>query len=411
MTNNEEIRVTFFFIDSSMPKLTDIQINTIKLLDYLYFYDIVSLETFSNEKLEFYKRLNDSLHLILYKRKYKGLRAEHYKHLLLAGIDLNITYCSDPNKIQEKNVINFLSVFNDEIHLEVDRAGFSINEFTQDLQSILDQSPISRLGGRLCYKVISQFLSYEYDNITIGVLGKLIDMGILKVSKYSKAYQTIPQEFLDKLFFRAMLFLELEIFKNKLLVSNSKMAQIVDLNNLSDHEKVIAVIKSNAKLEAFEKVDYKRIYTIDLNKKNDLSAYIANVEARLGHNPIFEPNLASWVSLLGTWHLMLIKKTNLDKPLYRETPIHILDAEPACSEIAKKEMEEYGFAISERTLFDQHNSIFDYYQLIRITVNAMIDEGFCGVLEPVLTKYFFYDPNVGDKFKSALNKVNASLNK
>lgn len=207
-----------------------------------------------------------------------------------------------------------------------------------------------------------------------------------------------------------MLFLELEIFKNKLLASNLKMSQIVDLNNLSDHEKVIAVIKSKAKLEALEKVDYQRIYTIDLNKKNDLSGYFTNVEARLGHNPIFKPNLASWVSLLGAWHLMLVKKNNINKPLYRETPIHILDAEPTCSEIAKKEMEEYGFAISERTLFDQHNSIFDFYKLIRITVNDMIDEGFYGVLEPVLTKYFFYDTNIGDKFKSALSKVNMSLN-
>jgi hypothetical protein len=40
----------------------------------------------------------------------------------------------------------------------------------------------------------------------------------------------------------------------------------------------------------------------------------------------------------------------------------------------------------------------------------MIDEGFYGVLEPVLTKYFFYDTNIGDKFKSALSKVNMSLN-
>ena len=207
-----------------------------------------------------------------------------------------------------------------------------------------------------------------------------------------------------------MLFIELEIFKNKLLASNAKMSQLVDLNNLSDHEKIIAVINSNAKLEAFEKVDYQRIYNIDLNKKNDLSAYLANVEGRLGHNPIFEPNLASWVSLLGAWHIMLVKKTNLDKPLYRETPIHILEAEPTCSEIAKKEMGEYGFAISERTLFGQHNSIFDFYQLIRITVNDMIYEGFYGVLEPILTKYFFYDPNIGDKFKSALSKVNMSLN-
>lgn len=64
-----------------------------------------------------------------------------------------------------------------------------------------------------------------------------------------------------------MLFIELEIFKNRLLASNAKMSQLVDLNNLSDHEKIIAVIKSNAKLEAFEKVDYQRIYNIDLNKK------------------------------------------------------------------------------------------------------------------------------------------------
>ena len=410
MTNNEEIRVTFFFIDSSMPKLTDIQINTIKLLDYLYFYDIVSLETFSDEKSDFYKRLNDSFHLILATRKYKGLRAEHYKHLLLMGLDLNIAYYSKSDKMQENDVSNFISAFNDEIRLEVDKADFPIDEFAQDLQNILDRQPINPLSGNERYKIVSQFLSYEYDNIAIGVLGKLLDMGILKVSKYSKAYQVISQELLDKLFFRAMLFLELEIFKNKLLASNLKMSQIVDLNNLSDHEKVIAVIKSNAKLEALEKVDYQRIYTIDLNKKNDLSRYFTNVEARLGHNPIFKPNLASWVSLLGAWHLMLVKKNNINKPLYRETPIHILDAEPTCSEIAKKEMEEYGFAISERTLFDQHNSIFDFYKLIRITANDMIDEGFYGVLEPVLTKYFFYDPNIGDKFKSALSKVNMSLN-
>lgn len=393
-----------------MPKLTDIQINTIKLLDYLYFYDIVSLETFSNEKLEFYKGLNDSFHLILYRRKYKGLRAEHYKHLLLAGIDLNISYSCDSIKMSGIDIKSFIATFNDEICSGIKKADFSLDEFNHDLQNILDQYPISRLSGALRYKIVSQFLSYEYDNITIGAFSKLIDVGVLKVSKYSKAYQTIPQEFLDKLFFRAMLFLELEVFKNNLLGSNSKIAQIVDLNNLSDHEKVIAVIKSNAKLEALEKVDYERIYSIDLNKKNDLLTYLADVEARLGHNPIFEPNLASWVSLLGAWHLMLVKKTNLNKPLYREIPMHILDAEPACAEIAKKEMSEYGFTVSERTLFDQHNSIFDFYQLIRITVNGMNNEGMYGVLEPVLTKYFFYDPNIGDKFKSALNKVNTNLN-
>ena len=91
------------------------------------------------------------------------------------------------------------------------------------------------------------------------------------------------------------------------------------------------------------------------------------MEGRLGHNALLTNNLANWISLTGAWHVMHIKKTNPDKPLYREIPIY--DAEPTCCEIAKKEMNEYGFTISERTLFDSFNSIEKFYQLIGLAVN------------------------------------------
>ncbi|MHA3104200.1 hypothetical protein [Acinetobacter sp. ANC 3791] len=392
-----------------MPKLTEIQNSTIKLLDYLYFHDVLSLETFSDEKLEFYKKLTKSLHVILNRRKYKGLRAEHYKHLLLTGIDLNISYISSAQKTELIDSEEFIRAFKDEICSEVSKANFCLGDFDQDLQNLLDQHPIDQLSSALHYKIVSQVLSYDYDNIAIGVFSKFIDYQFLNTSKYRKLNQKMEQEYLDRLFLRAMLFIEFEVFKNNLLLSNLKGEKIVDLNNLHDHEKVIAIIKSKAKMEALKKVDYERIYSIDLNKKNDLDKYFTNVEERLGHNPIFTDNLATWVSLIGAWHLMLVKKTNLDKPLYREVSIHVLDAEPTCSEIAKEEMLEYGFTISERTLFDYHNRIFEFYRLVRIVVDGMNEEGMYGVLEPVLTHYFFYDPNVGDGFRQALQKVNANL--
>lgn len=396
-----------------MSKTEDIQRSAIKILDYLYFYDIVAMETFSNKKFEFYEQLSQSLKIIIQKRQYEGLRAEHYKHLLLFGIDLNASYLDDPLESLVDGNERFIRVLNDKLCSQVVTASFSLDEFEEDLNSLLDDNPIALMDSALHYKIISQFLCYEFDNITIGVLVKFLDLKLLKLTKYKKAYQNnkreITQHFLDKLFFRAMLYLEFEAFKNELLRESQKYEKQIDFNNLNDAERIASSMLSRSKAEDLKDINFKKISEIDLFKKNTLKDYIINLESRLGHSAIFSNGTAKWISLLGAWHLMRVKKTNLDKTLYRETSVGISEAEIACSEIANKEMFTYGFPTSERNLRDWHNVVFEAYKSIRILVNEVNKEKYYGILEPILTDYFFYDPMIGDAAKNAFDKFHASF--
>ena len=396
-----------------MSKTEEIQISAIKILDYLYFYDIVSMETFSNEKLEFYRQLSESLKLIIQKRQYEGLRAEHYKHLLLFGIDLDASCLEEPLESLVDGNESFIRALNEKLCSQVMTASFSLDEFEEDLHSLLDDYSIALMDSTLCYKIISQFLSYEFDNITIGVLIKFLDFKFLELTKYKKAYQNnkgkITQHFLDKLFFRAMLYLEFETFKNDLLRESQKYEKHIDFNNLDDAERIASSMLSRSKARALKDIDFAKISEIDLCKTNALKDYVINIESRLAHNAIFSNGIAKWISLLGAWHLMRAQKINLDKTVYRQTSVSIHEAKIACSEIASKEMFTYGFSTSERNLRDWHNVVFRAYESIRILVNEVNKEKYYGVLEPILTDYFFYDPVIGPAAKNAFDKFHASL--
>ena len=371
------------------------------------------METFSNETLEFYRQLSESLKLIIQKRQYEGLRAEHYKHLLLFGIDLDASCLEEPLESLVDGNESFIRALNEKLCSQVMTASFSLDEFEEDLHSLLDDYSIALMDSTLCYKIISQFLSYEFDNITIGVLIKFLDFKFLELTKYKKAYQNnkseITQHFLDKLFFRAMLYLEFETFKNDLLRESQKYEKHIDFNNLDDAERIASSMLSRSKARALKDIDFAKISEIDLCKTNALKDYVINIESRLGHNAIFSNGMAKWISLLGVWHLMRAQKTNLDKTLYRATPSSIDEAEIACSEIANKEMFTYGFSTSERNLRDWHNVVFRAYESIRILVNEVNKEKYYGVLEPILTDYFFYDPVIGPAAKNAFDKFHASL--
>ncbi len=106
-----------------MPTLTDFQISTITLLDYLYFHDLVALQTFSDEKNSFYQQLTLSLRLIVDKRHYKDLRAQHYQHLLLVGIDLIASY-DEPSKSMQVDNQQFTEALNDELLFEYSKSWF-----------------------------------------------------------------------------------------------------------------------------------------------------------------------------------------------------------------------------------------------------------------------------------------------
>lgn len=391
-----------------MPVLTEFQTSTITLLDYLYFHDIVALQTFSNEKKSFYARLIHSLRSIAEKRQFEYLKAEHYQHLLLVGMDLNASYIDDPSKLKIVDNEKFVRALNEELCWNVIEAGFCLDAFEQDLNDLLDEYPLTELSRDVLYKLVGQVMCYQFDNITICVLTRLLDQRFLRLEKYKKYDQTYTQIFLDIAFFRAMLFLEYEAFKNNLLLHSQYGEEFFKFNELDCLNRGKVLIEARTKAKNLNAIPYKKIYQTNLRSKKDVKRYLIDVEQRLGHKALLKQSLANWIGLIGAWHVMHAALTNPDRKKYRELEV-ASTIEPTWCEIAQKEMKEYGFRISERSLYDVDKCTEKFYELIGIAVNEVNKTKFYGALEPVLIQFFFFDPTIGPSFKNALEEVNTKL--
>ena len=393
-----------------MPKLTDLQNSTITLLDYLYFHDILSMETFSQDKLDFYRKILGLINQINQQRGYTSERAELYKHYLLCGLELT-------SLVVTKNKSPFFTDsskarLEGEIGNQLKKANFDINEYSKDLDKLVHDCEIKEANFALIYKLVSQVLCYEYDNISIVFLINMLDNNILDTKRYTgvKSHQDFELKEVKLIYFRLMLFIEFEISKrfNFLLADNSlsKMA----FEKL-DESKKVALKNREDEARKLADVPYTSISEIDLNKINDMKSHLKNVTSRLGHNNIFKSGLASWVGLIGAWHLILFKKHNLERVIYREEGVGNYATDTPCSEQAKKALSDYGFTITERTLFDFYDKIFDYNRLIKISVEEITNEGSLGICHPDLIDYFFYNATVGPAFQDAVHNVNEFLKK
>ena len=247
-------------------------------------------------------------------------------------------------------------------------------------------------------------LYFEYDNITIGVFNKLLDDGIFTAAKYNKIHQTIDEQFINRLFFRAMLFLEFEVRKNQLIKQINCEEQFVDLNNLENYKKILACIEAHGKAQLLQGIEYDSISTV--KTKNELKKFLINVGERLEHNPIFSKGLANWISLIGAWHVKIEKNTNIERPLIIENHYK---GDSSCTALACRKLKKYGFVISEKTLFDSYDRVYEVYELIRMTVDELVKNKMYGPREKVLTQDFFYNPNSSPLFKKELKKAIATF--
>ena len=290
---------------------------------------------------------------------------------------------------------------------QIELVGFKIDHYKQDLNEILIQTPIQSITSAAAFKIVSQVLYFEYDNITIGVLSKFLDFNFLTLAKYQKKNKVINESFLNKLFYRAMLFLEFEVFKNNLIAEYYSEDQIFNLNDLEDYEKVAAAIKARGKAKSLKGIEYDGFYK--LKTKNDLKKFLINIEERLGHNPIFSDSSANWIALIGAWHLILKKGNNLDKPLFKESPQYVVDSDISCAKLARKKLAEFGFSVSEKTIFDCYDRVYEIYRLIRITIESLVEEKMYGMNERVFIHDFYYNPNSNAFFKKQLQAAKAKL--
>ena len=389
-----------------MPKLNDFQNNTVRLLDYLYFHDVVAMQGFSEEKSSIYSQLLAAIDLLAYRRSEGALIREHYKHLLLIGVDFELTF-GKGELIKDDIYFKMQEKYRAYLIQQIELLGFQIEHYKQDLDEVLIQIPIQSITSAAAFKIVSQVLYFEYDNITIGVLSKFLDFNFLTLAKYQKKNKVINESFLNKLFYRAMLFLEFDIFKNNLIAEYYSEDQIVNLNDLEDYEKVAAAIKARGKAKSLKGIEYDGFYK--LKTKNDLKKFLINIEERLGHNPIFSDSSANWIALIGAWHLILKKGNNLDKPLFKESPQYIVDSDISCAKLARKKLADFGFSVSEKTIFDCYDRVYDIYTLIRITVECLVEEKMYGMNERVFIHDFYYNPNSNAFFKKQLQAAKAKL--
>ena len=389
-----------------MPKLNDFQNSTVRLLDYLYFHDVVAMQGFSEEKSSIYSQLLAAIDLLAYRRSEGALIREHYKHLLLIGVDFELTF-GKGELIKDDIYFKMQEKYRAYLIQQIELLGFQIEHYKQDLDEVLIQIPIQSITSAAAFKIVSQVLYFEYDNITIGVLSKFLDFNFLTLAKYQKKNKVINESFLNKLFYRAMLFLEFEVFKNNLIAEYYSEDQIFNLNDLEDYEKVAAAIKARGKAKSLKGIEYDGFYK--LKTKNDLKKFLINIEERLGHNPIFSDSSANWIALIGAWHLILKKGNNLDKPLFKESPQYVVDSDISCAKLARKKLAEFGFSVSEKTIFDCYDRVYEIYRLIRITIESLVEEKMYGMNERVFIHDFYYNPNSNAFFKKQLQAAKAKL--
>ena len=389
-----------------MPKLNDFQNSTVRLLDYLYFHDVVAMQGFSEEKSSIYSQLLAAIDLLAYRRSEGALIREHYKHLLLIGVDFELTF-GKGELIKDDIYFKMQEKYRAYLIQQIELLGFQIEHYKQDLDEVLIQIPIQSITSAAAFKIVSQVLYFAYDNITIGVLSKFLDFNFLTLAKYQKKNKVINESFLNKLFYRAMLFLEFDIFKNNLIAEYYSEDQIFNLNDLEDYEKVAAAIKARGKAKSLKGIEYDGFYK--LKTKNDLKKFLINIEERLGHNPIFSDSSANWIALIGAWHLILKKGNNLDKPLFKESPQYVVDSDISCAKLARKKLAEFGFSVSEKTIFDCYDRVYEIYRLIRITIESLVEEKMYGMNERVFIHDFYYNPNSNAFFKKQLQAAKAKL--
>lgn len=274
-----------------MPKKNSKQLNALTILDYLYFYDIVNLQTYTNEKGDFYKYILSNIELISKKRGFKDEKYEAYKHFLLCYLEVEnspVISCDLEGKEKVQTILEDLLQY-------IERNKFSKKDFIFDVKKlVLDCNYYLNTPRKYMYhNLVSQMLFYEYDSITTGVFLKFIWLGILQTKKHQINKVEIGEGFLNSLFCRAMLFIEYQIFKDNGFLEiedNIKKTSLIKFDCQDERAERYEYYKykrNNFEFYKFKSIlEYKMIFKKEIQKQlhkgldriseNDLLVFIRN---------------------------------------------------------------------------------------------------------------------------------------
>lgn len=402
-----------------MPKLNDVQNTALEIIDFLYFFDLVSLSTITTEKVDIYKRLNDLVESLIVNKNLKGQEAETYRHYLLCGVEILATYnavqewnYTDPNLTERQKQEANKQINEHRLRLvfralveELNKSKAFKNSFADDVSLLTKESGIAQASHSVSFRLVAQMLTFELGgNISCHVYRRLVKLKILNSSK--ETLQDNYDEIDNKhIFLRALLFVEFEMLRKRLFCEYGDQQLIME----AAPNDILESIRSRR--EAFyhkyqsllnTSNDFIRINNdVDVMDREQVQSYIKSIDKNLCHNRIFSEFKGTWISLFGTWQLICEKEFELDNAIYGA-----MDNDDSCSARAEEIMRnQYGFVISARSLKDCYNRVKNLYFFIRDCVNDIVEEPKHGFIASDLTTHFYYHPNMSKNLLEVLEEI------
>jgi hypothetical protein len=403
-----------------MAILSRIQKTALEVVDFLYFYDLAALATFTEEKKEVYGRLNNVIDDLISHKKFFNEKAEIYRHFLLCGVEIiatkNLNFSSlevdgqiyqviPPAESENFNKQRF-NIASQAIYKEVHKSGYDLTEFIKDIYYVEAITKLRDRSHDVCFRLVFQVL---WSDTEIGIAHhtykKFLDIGILKTDKYS-TINSYNQNENQHLFLRTILFVEFEILRNKLHHIHDKP---IFTEKIGGHE---ISEKRKLKREAFfikmsqfdinlKKTEFLRIHNCNLNNKKSIQQYLSTIGTDLCHNRLFSDS-QNWGSLLGVGYLLYYKKINPKQAIFSE-----VNNEGSCSDEANKSLNKwFGLRISARTLNDTYSKKIDpIYQFIKVAMKSKTDAPKYGFIGPSFTQFFYYKPEMSEQLNKILENI------
>lgn len=367
-----------------MVRVTEWKISAFNILDYIFIHDLASMSTFSDLKNEFYGYVTDEIDTINSQRGFTEYRAEVYKHYLLCGIELKL------NQVFESRFKRII----DEVLLRVKSSGFPVSTYLQDVLNICGHSNISCLDGTVKYKLLAQFLYFDFDSASMSFFNKLLELKILSTGRLKEDKMSPKhKEEMNRVFLRVLMFCEFEILKKQIIHNYDNMFMKLDFNEImTDSVKKIRGLLISINKEINHK---EMLFNGDVRNVSALvgafffieghSRNIYNNEEQVNYRPIYNiPINSIYVCKTKAVHDLNDKKRRV------------------CTEYAQNKMKEYGFEFIQRTFYDNSVRLYSFYKFIH---NVFDDASKYGVWYYDFIDQLCYDDRYSENYKIRLRQA------
>lgn len=336
-----------------MVRVTEWKISAFNILDYIFIHDLASMSTFSDLKNEFYRYVADEIDTINSQRGFAEYRAEVYKHYLLCGIELKL------NQVFESRFKRIIG----ELLLRVKSSGFPVSTYLQDVFNICGHSNISCLDGTVKYKLLAQFLYFEFDSASMSFFNKLLELEILSTARIKEDKMSRKhKEEMDRVFLRVLMFCEFEILKKQIIHNYDNMFMKLDFNEImTDSVKKIRGLLISINKEINHK---EMLFNGDVRNVSALAGAFFFIE---GHSRNIYNN-EKQVNYRPDYNIPI-------NDIYGckiKAEFDLSDKEKkVCTEYAQNKMKQYGYTFQQRSFYDNSVRLYKIYKFIWILFNEL----------------------------------------